>query len=138
MLFRSKFNKIFAATLLAVLGIGCSDFGDTNVSPNAAETPLTSALLTNALTTLGGTTAFTTAGLYCQYFSETQYTDVSRYSLQNISWSGDMAGSMYDLQNIININSNPETAEYAAFNGSNNNQIAVARILKAYRFSPAD
>jgi hypothetical protein len=130
-----KFNKIFAATLLAILGIGCSDFGDTNVSPNAAETPLTSALLTNALTTLGGTTAFTTAGLYCQYYSETQYTDVSRYSLQNISWSGDMAGSMYDLQNIININSDPSTAEYAAFNGSNANQIAVARILRAYRFS---
>lgn len=130
-----KLNKIFAATIIALMGVGCSDFGDTNVSPNAAETPLTSALLTNALTTLGGTTAFTTGGLYCQYFSETQYTDVSRYSLQNSSWSGDMAGSMYDLQNIININSNPETAEYAAFNGSNNNQIAVARILKAYRFS---
>lgn len=46
-----------------------------------------------------------------------------------------MAGSMYDLQNIININSDPATAEYAAFNGSNNNQIAIARILKAYRFS---
>ena len=130
-----KINSILGAVVIAAAGFGCSDFGDINVSPNAAQTPLTSALLTNALSSLGGTSAYTTTALYCQYLSETQYTDASRYSIQDVNWSGEMAGAIYDLQNIININSDPATKDYASFNGSNNNQIAVARILKAYRFS---
>jgi hypothetical protein len=54
--------------------------------------------------------------------------------VQDVNWT-ELNGSIYDLQNIININSDPATAAYAALNGSNANQIAVARILKAYRFS---
>jgi len=125
-------------TAALFVGAGCSDFGDINVNPNASTVPSTSALLTNALTALGGSTAGGanfSAGLYTQYFSETQYTDNSLYSNQDVDWAGEMAGSIYDLQNIININSDPETAELAALNGSNNDQIAIARILKAYRMS---
>ena len=132
-----KYTLYLYATI-AALAIGCADFGDTNVSPNASKTPLTSALLTNALSTLGNTVATganVTTGLYCQYYSEILYTDASRYSVQDIDWAGELAGGMYDLQNIININSDPATAEIAGLNGSNNNQIAIARILKAYRFS---
>lgn len=131
-----KFYSI--ATLIVFLG-SCSDFGDTNVSPNGSVTPLTSGLLTNALTAIGGTTANTSTGvvpgLYCQYFAETLYTDASRYSVQDVNWSGELAGSVYDLQNIININTNEATRAYAALQGSNENQIAIARIIKAYRFS---
>jgi hypothetical protein len=127
--------KLYCATTLVALFASCSDFGDINVSPNGAVTPLTSALLTNALTAVGGTTANVLPGLYCQYFSETLYTDASRYSVQDVNWSGDLAGSMYDLQNIININTNPSTRAYAALQGSNENQVAIARIVKAYRFS---
>lgn len=133
-------KRILTYTISAalILGAGCSDFGDINKSPNASVVPTTSALLTNALTALGGATAGGanfSAGLYAQYFSETQYTDNSLYANQDVDWAGEMAGSIYDLQNIININSDPETAELAALNGSNANQIAIARILKAYRFS---
>jgi Starch-binding associating with outer membrane len=39
------------------------------------------------------------------------------------------------LQNIIDLNTNDATKATAALQGSNNNQIAVARILKAYWFS---
>lgn len=42
---------------------------------------------------------------------------------------------MYDLQNIINTNSDPSTAGAAAGFGANANQIAIARILKAYYFA---
>ena len=41
---------------------------------------------------------------------------------------------MYDLQNIINVNSDAKYKDLAALNGSNANQIAIARILKAYYF----
>ncbi|MBL7857651.1 MAG: SusD/RagB family nutrient-binding outer membrane lipoprotein [Cyclobacteriaceae bacterium] len=133
-------KKIFSYFMLPVLLIvaSCDDFGDINVNPNASTTPLTSALLTNAQSTLGGSTtggANFTAGLYAQYFSLTQYTEASLYATQNVDWGAEYAGSMYDLKNIININSDPATADVAALQGSNNNQIAIARILLAYRFS---
>lgn len=41
---------------------------------------------------------------------------------------------MYDLQNIINTNTNEDTKAAAAQYGSNANQIAIARILKSYYF----
>ncbi len=110
---------------LLVVGSGCSDFGDINVSPNASVTPLSSALLSNAQSAIGGSVAGGarfSAGLYCQYFAETQYTESSLYANDKFSWSGEMAGNMNDLQNIININPDPST-------------VAVARILLAYRFS---
>lgn len=125
-------------TPLLIVGVGCSDFGDIDKNPNGAETPLTSALLTQGLSTFGNFAAgggSFSAGLYAQYFSETQYTDNSIYAPQDLNWATELQGRMMDYQNIININTNPATAANAALNGSNNNQIAIARILKAYSFS---
>lgn len=127
---------ILAAGLFAA---GCKkvDFGDTNINPNATTTPITAALLTNVLSQMandvwdaGGIS--TSAGLYCQFGSETQYTEASRYAKPTFDMGGYYTGPLYDLQNIINTNeANPgATAKY----GSNANQIAVARILKAYFF----
>ncbi|MCX8019601.1 MAG: SusD/RagB family nutrient-binding outer membrane lipoprotein [Chitinophagaceae bacterium] len=99
-----------------------SDFGDTNVNPGVTSSPLFNALLTNVLANLGGYGASTRGGLYCQYFSETQYTDVSLYSLPQLNFEGEYSGVLYDLQNIID-------------NGPNDNMKAVARILKSYIFS---
>jgi hypothetical protein len=131
-------KKYILATsvFIAATFSGCSDFGDTNVSPNASPTPLTSALLTNSITLIVPTSTAVTVlpGLYGQYFSETLYTDASRYSVQDVNWT-ELSGSIFDLQNIIDINTDPKTAAYAALQGSKNNQIAIARILKAYRFS---
>ena len=99
-----------------------SDFGDTNVNPGATGSPILKALLTNVESGIAGYAANTRAGLYCQYFSETQYTDVSLYSLPQINFEGEYSGTLYDLQNIINVN-------------ESNNMTQVARILKAYIFS---
>ena len=122
--------------------VGCkksiNEFGTTNSNPNATTVPITSALLSNVIANAGGNVwggaVNTTAGLYCQYMAETQYTDISRYATPTINWDGTYAGDMYDLQNIINTNTNPETKATAAQYGSNANQIAIARILKAYYF----
>lgn len=103
---------------------GCDkikDFGDTNDNPAATTTPILSALLTNVEAGLGGWATNTTGGLYSQYFSETQYTDVSCYSLQQVSFTGNYSGPLYDLQNII-------------IQNTNNNMSAVATILKSYIF----
>ncbi|PWK28158.1 SusD-like starch-binding protein associating with outer membrane [Arcicella aurantiaca] len=137
-----KINKNIIKTLgltsvlFAASSCSLTDFGDMNVTPNAIATPVTSALLTNSLIAMDGpaTTGGLLGSLYCQYISETQYTESSNYSTQQVAWDGIYAGMLYDLQNIINQNSNAATAVYASNNGSNKNQIAIARIIKAYTF----
>jgi hypothetical protein len=114
------------------------DFKDLNNNQNQTTTPIPSALLTNVESNLGANLGFdagginTGAGLYAQYYSETQYTEVSRYNKPNYNYDAYYAGPIEDLQNIINYNTDPATAGTAATFGSNNNQIAIARILKAH------
>jgi hypothetical protein len=119
----------------SLLFAGCEkikDFGDTNVNPNGTSVPSTAALLTNVLAGLGGLAAQTGPGLYAQQFSETQYTEVSLYALPRTEFDGTIAGGLMDLQNIININTDPATKDNATKFGANANQIATARIMKAY------
>lgn len=114
------------------------DFKDLNTNPNATTTPIPSALLTNVEANMGANLVFDAgginsgAGLYAQYYSETQYTEVSRYNKPTYNFDTYYTGSIEDLQNIINYNSDPATAGTAANFGSNKNQIAIARILKAH------
>lgn len=108
---------------------GCSkleDFGDTNLNPAGTNTPILGALLTNVISNLGNNISSTRAGLYGQYFSETQYTDVSLYSLPLLNFNSDgggneYSGSLYDLQNIRNTN-------------TSKNMSAVAKILQQYTY----
>ena len=114
------------------------DFKNLNTNPNQTTTPIPAALLTNVESNLGANLGFdagginTGSGLYAQYYSETQYTEVSRYNKPNYNYDAYYAGPIEDLQNIINYNSDPATAAAAAVFGSNQNQIAIARILKAH------
>jgi hypothetical protein len=126
---------IITLAFATVLISGCSnleDFGDTNLNPAATTTPITSALLTNVLAGIDGFASNRTTALYCQYFSETQYPDVSCYSLNQATPQGIYSGALYDLQNIIINNTDAATKAMAALNGTNEDQIAIARILKAY------
>lgn len=114
------------------------DFKDLNTDPNRTVTPIPSALLTNVEAGMGANLVFdagginTGAGLYGQLFSETQYTEVSRYNKPSYNFDTYFTGPIEDLQMIINYNSDPATAGAAANFGSNKNQIAIARILKAH------
>jgi hypothetical protein len=128
---------ILTLALAIVYNSGCSkleDFGTTNVNPAATNAPITSALLTNVLSGIGGWSSHTLCALYCQYMSETQYPDASSYSLNMASPMGNYSGVLYDLENIIINNTDEATKAVAALNGANENQIAIARILKAYMF----
>lgn len=126
---------ILAAGLILMSGCGkLNDFGDTNVDPNRTTTPNTAALLTNVLSQISTRATQQTPGYYCQYFAETQYPGVSLYTLPQFDFDAIYAAAMYDCQNIINTCSDPVTASAATANGSLNNQIAIARILKSYYF----
>ena len=109
------------------------DFGDTNVSPNGATKPITSALLTNIESGLGGVPQSTNQGFYVQYYSELQYPGNSLYLQTSASWDGFYTGALEDLQNIINLCTT--TPDVTVPSGNPVNQIQIARILKAYTYS---
>lgn len=111
-----------------------ADFGNTNTNPAATNSPNTAALLTNVLSGFGGYSYQNVPSLYCQYFSETQYPEASQYSFQMVNSMANYSGLLYDLQNIIITNTNEDTKLTASLNGANENQIAIATILKAYIF----
>ena len=136
-----KLIKITSLALVAGFMIGATgctkkidEFGDMNLNPGQVAEPNTAALLTNSLAAMGGEVWSVVPGLYAQLYAETQYTDASRYSKQQPDFGGYYSGVLYDMVNIIKYNSNSETAGKAAGNGSNANQIATARILKAWWF----
>ncbi|MCX6325997.1 MAG: SusD/RagB family nutrient-binding outer membrane lipoprotein [Bacteroidia bacterium] len=146
---KKSFYKIGTLALaIALITLSCSkleDFGTTNDNPAVTANPITSALLTNVLAGVRTGNTVTVPGigdfaghvisaLYCQYFSETQYPDVSQYSANTASPMAIYSGPLYDLQNIIINNTDAATKVTAALNGANANQIAIARILKAYIF----
>lgn len=140
-------KKLAAAALITsvVMGTGCGkidQFGNINQNPNGVTTPIPSALLTNVLSQIGSIASGTVSGIgynprsanYAQYIAENQYTDVSLMALPNSEMGSAYSGPLQDLQTIINYNSNPSTAGSASADGTNANQIAIAKIVKAYIF----
>ena len=121
--------------------VACNDFGDLNVNPNSALYPNTASLLTGAERAVGtinsqvGPAGFNIApALYVQQFSDVTYIEDSRYKTINFSYNGLYSGPLVNLQQVIDQNTNEATRGLAAGYGSNANQIAIARILKAYVF----
>lgn len=125
-------NKLWLAVVSGAMltTAGCkklSDFGDTNVNPAATTTPITSALLTNALVplaTTGATGGFATddkAGIFAQYFAESSYPASTLYTVPQVEFDGVYSGPLNDLQNILNTSTNEA-------------EKGVARIVKAYYF----
>lgn len=134
---KKNLKIIFTSALLATAMVACDpgDFGDINVDPNNPSAPVTSNLLTNSIQ--GGIIGPITdiqPTLYSQQISEKFYTEDSRYGITQFSFNGYYAGPLVNLEEIIKQNTDAATKSLAAQNGPNNNQIAVARILKAFIF----
>ena len=124
------------SALLATALVACDpgDFGDMNVDPNNPSVPVTANLLTSAERGLVGPITDIDPTLYSQQISEKFYTEASRYGTLNFSFNGFYSGPLINLEEIIKLNTDDATKSIAAQNGPNNNQIAVARILKAFFF----
>jgi hypothetical protein len=120
----------------------CKVGGDVNVSPNNSPNVQTGYMLSSALQFLGGingagaTTNINSfcGELYSQYMAETQYNSESLFSLKQYDYATYYNGPLLDLKTIIAVNTDPVKKALSSTTkfGSNNNQIASARILTAF------
>jgi len=130
-----KSSLLLAAAMLFAASCDMADFGDKNVDPNNASTPSTAAIFTSSMRS--ARLLITDNGaipiLWAQQWSEIIYTTNSTYGGLNFDYSS-FYTTMTNLDYVIKLNTDDATKLSAQANGSNSNQIAVARILKAYIF----
>jgi len=128
--------KYLLVSFISISIISCdnADFGDINIDPNNPSDPSTASLLTSAQVSLSGYTTATTPNLYVQYLSNGQYPEESQYATVNFDYGAYYTNVLVVLDRIIELNIDENTSTEASVNGSNDNQIAVAKILRAYTF----
>lgn len=142
---KSMKHIIFLATIVAmVLFTSCQDLEDVNENPNEPSTVPTASLLAAAqkqmMNNVRGTGLnFYTATHYVQHLGNNTYTDRDRYQIDNSfgasGWEG-LYSAITTLNEMIYLNTDPESkGKPIVLNyGSNDNQIAVCRILKVWAF----
>ncbi len=128
----NSFKKLSVVLLAVVVFANCDDFGDINVDPNNPSLVKTELLLTNSLRGVSDVIGATTPMAYVQHTACTQYNEECRYQNVSFDFSGWYFTELKDLQTIIDLNTDETTKGDVISGGSNANQIAVARIMKAY------
>src|SRR5882757_3749763 len=120
---------IIAAFALSATAPGCKKFpADLNTDPNNPTVASNAQLLTFSINQLPTYIEGISGSLYTQQWAEKPYTDDSRYISINFDFYPVYAGPLENLQTIIN------GKTFNSIEGSKNNQLAVARILRAYFF----
>lgn len=136
-----KIVGIFLGCTVLLTACNPRDFGVINEDPTKVNSAPTKALLANAiqinlpLTVYNG---YNVATAYVQYL--VPGTQLVEYNARNSSWSSSFrqdlniyAGPLSNLQRIIDLNESDDPMADIT-NGHRDNQLAVARILKAYYF----
>lgn len=140
-------KSIFSLAIGAVtLLTSCSDskFEDINKDPNRPTNVTTTTILLSAEKQVidnirNENISLRGSVLFAQYYSQNIYSDQSRYdiprSYSDTYWSNAYK-ALNNLNEIIILNTDPTKKDVAAAGaaGTNQNQIAIARILKAYVF----
>src|SRR4030095_8188488 len=128
---------LLVAVIITTVMASCSKIGDINYSPNSPSEPQTALLITNAQkASIPGLIGSITPRHYVQYTADVIYTQGSRYFDKIFDYSGTYSGPLADLALIIKLNTDEATksAPYVLGGGTNANQIASSRVLKAFIF----
>ena len=123
----NQITYILVATL--VIAVSCKKFdGSLNINPNLPTKASGTQLIANAERSLPDISSSPYGVHYPQHLSNTSFTENSRYATVNFNFNGWYTGPLMDLETVIN------STTLDANEGPVVNQIAVARILKAYIF----
>lgn len=138
-----KINKLYILGVFASIVLSsCVD--DINEDPNRPTSVPTTSLITSSEKSLvdnlrSEQVSLRGSMLFVQYFAQNTYTTQSRYDIP-FSYSDDYWKGLYEtlnnLEEIINLNTDPATKDVATANGAGRNatQIAISRVLKSYAF----
>lgn len=108
--------------------MACSDFDeDININPNIPSEASGTQLIANAQLYLPGLSSIPQGEFLAQYLAETQYVGVSLYPEESTNFYGWYQGPLANLEEVLN-----SEEELSGAEGPVVNQIAVAKILKAY------
>lgn len=122
-------KNIYLLLFIACLLGSCNKFDDNiNVNPNVPATASNTQLLANAQLSLAGLSSAPQGVYNGQYLSETQYPNLSLYNQISHSFYSLYTGPLMNLETVLTAKS------FDFLEGPINNQLAVAKILKAYYF----
>ncbi|WP_373057058.1 SusD/RagB family nutrient-binding outer membrane lipoprotein [Zunongwangia sp. H14] len=122
-------NLHLYSLLLCCLFFSCSEFeDDINVNPNLPSQASGTQLIANAELYLPGLASSPKGEFMAQYLAETQYVGQSLYPEESTSFYSYYQGPLMNLQTVL------ISDDISSLEGPVPNQIAVAKILKAYFF----
>lgn len=123
----NKMNKsIYILLVATVLMSSCKKFdGTLSVDPNKPTKASGTQLIANSEMFLPDMSSSPYGVHYPQYLSNTSFTDNSRYTTVNFNFYGLYTGPLMNLETVL-------TSTLDANEGPVVNQVAVAKILKAY------
>src|SRR6188768_3473210 len=134
---KKTFHKSLLVVMVTITMASCKKIADINYSPNSPSEPQTALLITNAQrNSIPGIIGSITPRHYVQYTSDVIYTQGSRYFDKLFDYSGTYSGALADLNLVIKLNTDDATKSqpYVLGGGSNANQIASSRVLRAFIF----
>ncbi|WP_341840593.1 SusD/RagB family nutrient-binding outer membrane lipoprotein [Chitinophaga caseinilytica] len=115
--------------LLSALALaGCNKFGDINVNPNLPSKASNTQLIANAQLALPLTQEVPQGEFLAQFLMETQYVNLSLYTEPSASFYTLYHDPLMNLERVLT------KPEQLPDDGPMANQLAVAKVLKAYYF----
>ena len=131
-------NNILILFALLFVTFSCTDdFNEINTNPVEKEVVPTSTLLTSALQSFinlnSSLNANKTLMLYTQQWSQRETTSRSTYGDDERDWTTWYTSGMPEIDNILDLNQGPNAGDYIG-SGATENQIGVAKILRAWAF----
>lgn len=119
-------KMIYSLLLCCIVTAGCNKFdSDINTDPNRPSKASGAQLINNSILTLPTLSSSPQAEFHAQYLSETQYPGASLYPPGGTNFYSLYQGPLINLEKAL-------TSELTPTDGPVANQLAVARILKAY------
>lgn len=123
-------KKLFYILIACFFLTSCDDFDeDININPNRPSDATAMQLIANSQLTLPSLSSSPNGEFLAQYLSETQYVNASLYPVSSSSFYSLYQGPLMNLEYVL---TRPELVKEK--DGPAANQLAVAKIMKAYYF----